>query len=70
MGKLRKLLALVLIGAVISLGGLGCKKKAADPAVKESPAKETKTGESNEEEHPAGEHPAGEKEHPTGEHPK
>ena len=71
MGKLRKLLSLVLIGTVISLGGFGCEKKEAAPV--ETPAKETKAGESEEKEKPAAEHPkgaehpAGEKEHPAGE---
>ena len=62
MGKLRKLLALVLIGAVISLGGLGCKKDA--PPADDATTTETKEKSA---EHPEGEHPAGEKEHPEGE---
>lgn len=67
MDKLRKLLALVLIGAVISLGGLGCEKKEAAP-VDKTETSESKTEEKSAD-HPEGEHPEGE-EHPKGEHPE
>ena len=64
MNKLKKVLVLVLVAAIVSLGLslMGCKK--AEPAKKTPPA-----GEVTPDEHPAGEHPAGEKELPAGEHP-
>lgn len=67
MGKLRKMLALVLIGAIISVGGLGCEKKDKTPT-KESLTKEAKEAESTAKE--AVEEAAPAEEHPAGEHPK
>ncbi len=54
MNKVKKIFALLLIVAVISLGLIGCKDKSEHP-----------TGEG---EHPAKEAPA--KEHPDSEHPE
>ncbi len=60
MNKMKKVLVLVLVAAIVSLGLslTGCKKKT-EPAPETPPA-----GEVAPDEHPAGEHPAGEKEHP------
>jgi len=64
---MKKILVLLLVTAVVSLGLTACKEKSEHPTG-EHPNKETAA-----EEHPAGEHPAKEaasEEHPAGEHPK
>ena len=68
MNKLRQLLALALVAAVISLGFAGCKKNdeehpKGDDTTTEHPSEEAEPNQTAAEEHPAGEHP-------TGEHPK
>ncbi len=61
MNKLKKILVLVLIAAVVSLGGSGCKGKSEHPTnehpSKQAPAKEASPNEPPAAEHPAGEHP-------------
>lgn len=61
MNKVKKVLVLMLIAAVVSLGLMGCKEKGEHPS-----------GDQLSSEHPAGEHPTEETpdgEHPAGEHP-
>ena len=62
----RKMLAAVLIVAIISLGLVGCKQEPESPsgentgsetAAKQAPTDETPTEEAPAKEHPAGEHP-------------
>ncbi|MFH1716793.1 MAG: hypothetical protein ABIF19_05540 [Planctomycetota bacterium] len=72
MHTLKKILVLVLIAAVVSLGATGCSKKS-ESTPEEHPsqgasAEETPAEETPSEEHPAAEHPSGE--HPSGEHPQ
>ncbi len=64
MNKVKKVLVLVLVAAIVSLGLslTGCKKKG------EAPAKGTPAAETTDKEHPAGEHPA--KEDPAKEQPE
>ena len=63
--RLKKLLVLMLIVAVVSLGFMGCEQKKPSPG--ETPKTEHPEGEHPDGEHPAAEHP--ETEHPAGEHP-
>jgi hypothetical protein len=51
MNKVKKLLVLLLVAAVVSLSLTGCKSETEPPA-EEPPTEETSTGE-----HPSGEHP-------------
>ena len=72
MNTLKKILLLVLIGAVV-FGLAGCKKKSEHPTNGEHPSVETPTAEHPtaediNDEHPKAEHPKAE--HPKGEHPK
>ena len=72
MKKSRKIIVLMLIAAVVSLGLTGCnnenKRSSGDHPTSEHPSKKTSS-----KEHPTNEHPskkAASEEHPTGEHPK
>jgi hypothetical protein len=70
MNRLRKIIVLVLIGAVVSLGVIGCKAKTEPPAG-EQPAQEASAAEQPSQEAPAQEAPAAEKpaeEKPAAEH--
>ncbi len=80
--NVKKVIVLLLVAAVVSLGLTGCKHKNEQPTEgtpasehpasehpsSEHPAKEAPAEEKEAEEQPAGEHPSAE--HPTGEHPK
>ena len=66
MNKIKKILVLVLVAAIVSLGLTACKEKSEHPTA-DQPSGDQPTKETVPEEHPA-EHPAGE--HPTGEHPE
>ena len=73
MKNVKKLLVLVLIAAVLSLGLTGCKDKSEHPTGEHPSAEGVKeaaedAAEKAADEHPTGEHPAGK--HPTGEHPQ
>ncbi|MBN2594133.1 MAG: hypothetical protein JXA81_11545 [Sedimentisphaerales bacterium] len=65
--NVKKLLMLLLVMAVVSLGLTGCKKHHDQPSG-ERPSSEHPTEEKKAEEKPAAEHPSGE--HPAGEHPQ
>lgn len=62
MNKVKKILVLVLIAAVVSLGMIGCNGKSEHPTG-EHPSSEHPSKEAPTEEHPSSERP-------TGEHPK
>ena len=67
MKKLRKIIVLMLIVAVVSFALTGCSNESKHPSG-DHPTKESAT-----EEHPAGEHPAKKaesKDHPTKDHPE
>lgn len=70
--KVKKVLILVLVAAVVSLGLTGCKQKGEQPtegtSSSEHPSSENPSSEHPTEEKAAEEHPAGE--HPTSEHPQ
>ncbi|MHC4843184.1 MAG: hypothetical protein ACYTFM_08280 [Planctomycetota bacterium] len=66
MFKLRKILILLLIAAVVSLALTGCKSDQEHPTG-EHPTEEHPSEEHPSEEHPTEEHPS--EEHPSGEHP-
>ena len=77
MKKLRKIIVLMLIVAVVSLGLTGCsnesKPSSEDHPTSEHPTSEHPSKEAASKEHPTSEHPTKEttsEEHPTGEHPK
>lgn len=64
MNKVKKVLVLVLIAAIVSLGVMGCKKKGVPPAGEtttgehpEHPSEETTTGEDPAKEDPVKEQP-------------
>jgi hypothetical protein len=58
MNKVKKLLVLVLVAAVVSLGLMGCKSKSeGEHPTGEHPSSEHPSEETPSEEHPAGEHP-------------
>ena len=71
MDKLKKILVVLLIAAIVSFGQLGCKQQSEHPSgehpTSEHPTEEHPTEETKSEEHPTGEHPTSE--HPSGEHP-
>lgn len=73
MKNVKKLLVLVLIAAVLSLGLTGCKDKSEHPTGEHPSAEGVKEAAEDAAEKAADEHPTGEaapQEHPTGEHPK
>jgi uncharacterized lipoprotein YehR (DUF1307 family) len=59
MKKMKKILVLLLVAAIVSFGLMGCKEKSEHPTA-EQPTKGTESKETESGEHPAGEHPAGE----------
>jgi hypothetical protein len=59
MNNLKRLIGLVLMAAVVSLGGIGCNDTS-EPSAEEQPAEEQLTDEHPTDEHPTDEHPAGE----------
>ena len=57
MNKFKKLIVLLLVVAVGSLGLIGCKDKADHPTGNDHPSTETATEENPAPDHPKGEHP-------------